>query len=96
MSIFFPGNKLNRKKRQPVWREPAILEPTQEIRGSALPQLSRRQIIALSVAIGLGVAVWFALASPVFSVKQLEVDGDVKDETRAEIDKFKGRNIFLL
>lgn len=61
----------------------------------ALP-LSSRQLIALTIVGGLGIGVWFLLTAPIFQVRQLEIQGEVKPETQAEIEKLKGRNIFLL
>ncbi|MBI3261402.1 FtsQ-type POTRA domain-containing protein [Candidatus Berkelbacteria bacterium] len=94
--IFFPGKKVGGTKRQPVWKEPGILAETQDITPDRSLPLSSRQIIGLVIAAALGIGVWFLLTAPIFRVQQLEIQGEVKPETQAEIEKLKGRNIFLL
>lgn len=69
---------------------------TEESKPDRSLPLTKRQIIALVIAVGLGVLVWFLLTAPIFRVHQLEIQGEVKPETQAEIEKLKGRNIFLL
>ena len=94
--IFFPGKKFAKKGRQPIWREPGILAQTEDIQPDRALPFNKRQVIGLIIAAVLGIGVWFLLTAPIFQVQQLEIQGEVKPETQAEIEKLKGRNIFLL
>ncbi|MFY9484177.1 MAG: FtsQ-type POTRA domain-containing protein [Patescibacteria group bacterium] len=94
--IFFPGKKVGGSKRQPVWREPGILGQTEESKPDPSFPFSGRRVVAIAIVAVLGIGVWFLLTAPMFQVRQLEIQGEVKPETQAEIEKLKGRNIFLL
>lgn len=49
--------------------------------------------LALAVVLFL---VWFFTAAPWLKVKDIRIDGEVTDESKAEIDKMRGQNILWL
>lgn len=43
----------------------------------------------------IGIIVWLLFFSPFLKIKNIEIDGTLNPEVKAEIDKFFGKNIFL-
>jgi len=43
----------------------------------------------------IGAIVWFVLLSDYFKIKNIEINGSLNPEVKAEIDKFIGKNIFI-
>jgi len=76
-----------------ILRQPKIYSPPKEQEKFVLPKFLK---IIIWVVIILAVLFYLAFFSPVFKIRNLEIVGTPKDETKAYLETFKGSNIFLL
>lgn len=79
-----------------AWINPSIYTTTPEIDSSRKFKFSKKFTRLFSI-LGLCIIVlWTIFYSPVFAVKNLEINGEITDELRTEINNLKSKNIFLL
>lgn len=82
-----------RVKKPKFWQNPKIIEPTPKIKPSTIRKI---QFFAFAIFVVVLAAGWLLFFSPYFNVKEIAVEGEVSDETKATIEQLKGRNIFLI
>jgi cell division septal protein FtsQ len=76
-----------------ILRQPKIYSPPKEQEKFVLPKFLK---IIIWVVIILAVLFYLFLFSPLFKIRNIQIEGTPTDETRTYLETFKGGNIFLL
>lgn len=93
---YFPGENISTKANRTRLTSRSDLyssTPTQPKEKKEMPIWVYK---VLGVIIAVAIIVWAILYSPLFRIKNIQINGQISPETRSTINNLKGKNIFMI